>query len=117
MFSWTKHLVEPTTHRTRTVRNRPNARPWIETLEDRITPATTLATPTILDPSAAVRVDQASYLLRGTLAEPAKNGTAIQVYRDSNQNGVYNAGVDALVATTTVPKKGTAFSVSVGLQQ
>jgi hypothetical protein len=39
------------------------------------------------------------------------------VYRDSNQNGVYNAGVDALVATTTVPKKGTAFSVSVGLQQ
>ncbi len=64
-----------------------------------------------------VRVDQPSYSILGTLQEAAKNGTTIAAYRDSNHNGVYDRGLDALAGTTTVAKKGIAFAVSVNLQQ
>src|SRR6187455_2462894 len=87
------------------------ARLTLESLEDRIAPATALAPPTLLDPTAAIRVDQDAYTIRGSLQEAAKNGATIQVYRDSNQNGAYDAGVDAPAGSTAVAKGGTAFSV------
>jgi len=93
------------------------ARLALEGLEDRITPATSLAPPAILDPTAAVRVDQNSYTIRGTLQTAAKNGTTISAYRDSNQNGVYNPGVDVLAASAAVAMKKTSFAVSVPLAQ
>src|SRR4051794_23478298 len=88
-----------------------------ESLEDRITPATAMAPPTVLDPTALLRVDQASYTIRGALQSAAKNGTTIQAYRDSNQNGVYDAGQDALAGSAAVVKGGTSFAVPVNLQQ
>jgi hypothetical protein len=60
------------------------ARLTLESLEERITPAARLAPPALLDPAAAIRVDQASYSIRGTLAEAAKKGTTVYAYRDSN---------------------------------
>jgi hypothetical protein len=102
---------------TRPARARKTARLALGSLEDRVTPATGLAPPTLLDPAAAVRVDQATYTIRGTLAEAAKNGATVSAYRDSNNNGVYDAGVDALAGSATVPKRGTAFAVSVNLPQ
>ncbi len=93
------------------------ARPWLESLEDRITPATSIAPPTVLDPAAAVRVDQASYSILGSLQAAAKNKTTILAYSDSNHNGVYDAGVDALVSSAAVAKGSTAFSVPVSLPQ
>src|SRR3954463_14059650 len=101
----------------RSARARKKARLALGTLEDRVTPATALAPPTLLDPTAAIRVDQASYTIRGTFAEAAKNGATISAFRDTNQNGIYDAGVDALAGSASVPKKGTAFAVSVNLQQ
>jgi hypothetical protein len=92
-------------------------RPRLETLEDRITPASALAPPTLLDPIVPVRVDQAIYTMRGNFSEIAKDKATVQAFRDSNLNGIYDAGVDALAASSTVAKGGTAFTVSVNLQQ
>lgn len=80
-------------------------------------PATSIAAPTLLDPVAPVRVDQASYSIRGLLQQPAKNGTTVQAYRDGNLNGRYDAGVDPLVATVRVAKQTRAFTVPAGLRQ
>src|SRR3954470_21996685 len=79
----------------------------VESLENRTMLAATMAAPTLLDPIAPLRVDQGSYAIRGALNEAAKNNTTVSAYRDTNQNGVYNAGVDALVASTVVTKKNT----------
>src|SRR4051794_23353299 len=74
-------------------RSRKPASPWkrvrlgIEWLEDRTTPATMLASPTLLDPVAPIRVDLSTFAIRGSLVESAKNGTTVQAYRDSNHNG------------------------------
>lgn len=93
------------------------ARLALEPLEDRIAPAVVMAPPTILDPTAAIRVDQASYAIHGTLQEAAKNGTTIEAYRDSNRNGIYDAGVDPLAASVPVAKKSTSFVIPVNLDQ
>ena len=89
----------------------------LESLEDRITPAAALAPPTILDPATAVRVDQSSYVLRGALTQSASAVTNVSAYRDSNQNGVFDAGRDALVASANIARRGSAFSLSVPLNQ
>src|SRR5687768_757884 len=89
----------------------------LECLEGRLAPATSLGTPALLDPAAVVRVDQGAYTLRGTLQQAARNGATISVFRDSNQNGVYDAGRDALAASATVAKGGTAFAVTAPLAQ
>src|SRR4051794_16231115 len=68
----------------------------LEILEDRITPATSLAPPTLLNPATAIPVDQASYSILGNLQEPGKNGAAIQAFLDGNHNGIFDAGVDTL---------------------
>lgn len=89
----------------------------LEALEDRTTPATGLAAPTLLDPTVAVRVDQPSYGVSGRLAEPAKNGTSVLAYADTNLNGRYDTATDALVGSVAVAKGTTSFAVSVPLQQ
>ncbi len=88
----------------------------LESLEDRITPAAALAPPMLLDPTAAVRVDQSSYSIRGGLAA-ATNITNVSAYRDSNQNGVFDPKRDALVASKNIPKRSTSFALSVRLNQ
>ena len=81
----------------RRARNKPDVakkrftRLLIESLEDRITPAVTLAPPTILDPTTELRVDQSRYAIRGTV-EAASVTTKVTAFRDSNQNGVFDAG-------------------------
>ena len=80
----------------------------LESLEKRTMLAATVAAPTLLDPIATIRVDQGSYAIRGVLREAAKNNTTVSAYRDTNQNGVYNAGVDALVGSAT-PKSPAAL--------
>ena len=117
MIGWIKRAMNEGAPSKRPAKARRSTSLWVESLEDRITPATTLAAPRLLDPIAVVRVDQASYTIRGALQEPAKNDTTIQIYRDSNRNGVYNAGVDALVNSAIVAKKTTSFAVSASLQQ
>jgi hypothetical protein len=107
---------------TRALRKRPikfgnRTRISLEALEDRTTPATSLASPTLLDPITPVRVDLGSYAIRGNLADPAKNGTSALAYRDSNQNGTYDANVDALAGSAAVTKGTTSFAVTVPLQQ
>jgi hypothetical protein len=102
---------------------KPSPAPWkrtflgLECLEDRTLPATSIAAPLLLDPVAPVRVDLSSYSIVGALQDVAKNGTTVQAYRDSNANGVYDAGIDALAGSVSVTKKGTAFAVPVSLQQ
>lgn len=91
------------------------ARLTLESLEDRIAPSRALAPPTIVDPAAAVRIDQTSYLIQGTLASAAKKGETVLAYRDSNGNGVFDPGVDALVGSAAIAKKSTSFAVSVPL--
>src|SRR4051794_21413595 len=93
------------------------SRPMVEALEDRIAPATSLAPPTLLDPPAAIRIDQDSYIIRGTLQEAAKNGVTVQAYADTNANGVYDPGKDLLAASMTVAKKGSSFALPVHLDQ
>src|SRR4051794_5921718 len=112
MIRWTERAEH------RRARSKRPARAWkrlarltLESLEDRITPATALAPPTLLDPIAAIRVDQDSYAIRGALQAAAKNGTTIQAYRDSNRNGVYDAGQDAIAGSAAVAKGGTSFAV------
>jgi len=117
MFSWIKRTMHRRPQSKRPVRAKKSIRPIVELLEDRITPANFLAPPILVDPITPVRVDQAAYTIRGTLQEAAKNGTTILAYRDSNQNGTYDAGVDALASSATVVKGGTAFAVPVNLQQ
>src|SRR5436190_13416218 len=63
-----------------------------EALENRTLLAATLAAPTLIDPVAPLQVDQNSYALRGALREAARNNTTVSAYRDTNQNGIYNAG-------------------------
>jgi len=84
-------------------------------LEDRVTPAP--LPPTITDPAATVRVDQDAYTILGHLAAPARDGTEVRVYADSNHNGVFNPGIDALTASTPVPQGDTDFSVAASLRQ
>jgi len=76
-----------------------------------------LTSPTLTDPTAAVRVDQDSYTIRGSLQEAAKKDTTVSAFRDSNGNGVYDAGQDPLAASTVVTKNGTSFTLSVSLNQ
>jgi hypothetical protein len=89
----------------------------LESLEDRITPAAALPPPTILDPTTAVRVDQSSYVLRGALTQPASALTNVSAYRDSNQNGVFDPGRDALAGSVNIPRRSSSFSLSVLLSQ
>src|SRR5581483_1411167 len=118
MMPWLKRALHRRSQSKRpTTPRRRFARFTLEALEDRITPSTTLAPPAIVDPGAAVRVDQNSYLIQGTLSSAAKNGLTVFAYRDSNQNGVFDPGVDALVGSGAVAKKGTAFAVPVPLNQ
>ena len=102
MLSWLKRVGRRPARGEETVGARQGlGRLTLESLEDRVTPAD-LGTPTILDPAAAVRVDQGSYTLSGTLSEAAKNGTSLLAYRDSNLNGVFDAGTDALAASAAL---------------
>jgi hypothetical protein len=115
MIRWTSRSTRPRSKRpAHTIKY---ARPALEALEDRITPASKLSPPVLLDPAALTRVDQSAYTITGNLQEAAKNGTTVQVFRDSNQNGVYDVGTDALAGSAAVAKKGTAFAVPVELQQ
>src|SRR5262245_30833178 len=104
MTRWNKRSIHDRALSKQLTSTRKCARPLLEPLEDRIAPATSLAPPTLLDPTAATRVDQAAYSIRGTLQQPAKNGTTIQAFRDSNQNGAFDAGVDALAGSAPVAK-------------
>src|SRR5689334_16538197 len=107
MFRWLTSTKLTSTKRRRT-RNKPLAsksrfiRLGMESLEDRITPAVTLLPPTIVDPGAAVRVDQPAYSVRGSLGSAATAATNVYVYRDSNQNGIFDAGQDKLAASGTI---------------
>src|SRR5690349_11922628 len=83
------------------------ARPVVESLEDRITPARLPAITAVLDPAAAVRVDQTSYTITGTLRKVAGTTAAVYAYFDSNGNGVYDPGVDALAGVAMVGKKSS----------
>lgn len=89
----------------------------LESLESRITPAATLTPPMILDPTAAVRVDQSAYVIRGSLSAAATSTTNVSAYRDSNLNGVFDAGSDALAASRNIARRGRAFSLPVSLAQ
>src|SRR5215213_6265135 len=116
MIRWTKRVK----HRRARTRRPPGAtegfpRLTLESLEDRIAPATALAPPTLLDPTAAIRVDQDSYTIRGALQVAAKDNTTVSAYRDSNANGAYDAGVDRLAASAAVAKKTTSFALRVNL--
>ncbi len=91
----------------------PFAHPTVESLEDRITPARLPVITAVLDPAAVVRVDQPSYTILGTLRKDAGARVAVSAYRDSNGNGVYDPGVDALAGTTVVGKKSSSFAISV----
>jgi len=63
-----------------------------------------------------VRVDQDAFTIRGTLAAPARAGTEVRVFADTNRNGVFNPGIDALVASAAVTENKTAFSVAAPLR-
>jgi hypothetical protein len=89
----------------------------LEPLEDRITPAVTLAPPILLDPAMAVRVDQGSYVLRGTLQQAATSTVTATAYRDTNLNGVFDANVDKRAASTNIARNRSSFSLSVGLNR
>lgn len=96
-------------------RPRKSARLALGSLEDRVTPAP--LAPTITDPVVTVRVDQDAYPIQGQLAGPAGPGTEVRVYADTNRNGLFNPGTDALAASAPVPESTTAFSVPTPLQQ
>lgn len=117
MIRWMTRTLftRPLRKRPTTVRNAP--RLGFEPLEDRTTPSRGLAAPTLLDPTAAVRVDLGAYAIQGALAAPAKNATSVLAYRDTNQNGTYETNIDALAGSVAVAKGTTAFAVSVPLQQ
>src|SRR4051794_785088 len=118
MIRWIERAEHRRTRSKRTDGKRKRlARLTLESLEDRIALATAMASPTLLDPVAAIRVDQDSYTIRGALRVAAKKRVTIQAYRDTNQNGAYDAGVDTLAGSSAVPKKKTDFSVPVDLQQ
>jgi hypothetical protein len=117
MIRWIKRATRRRARSERRAGPRKSGRLALESLEDRITPATSLAPPTLLDPTAAIRVDQASYTIRGVLQEATRNGAAILAFRDSNQNGVFDARADRLAGWTLVPKKATSFAVTVDLPQ
>src|SRR5688572_30712936 len=117
MFRWIKRMTDRRARSKRSANVDKCSRPMLEALEDRIAPATSLAPPTILDPAAAIRVDQDSYTIRGTLQQPAKNGATILAYLDSNRNGAYDVGVDALAASAAVAKGTSSFEVPVNLPQ
>src|SRR5688572_26882135 len=117
MFRWMMSAKRKRDRKKTSVRAKGRfSRLALESLEDRITPAT-LASPVLLDPTAAVRVDQSSYVIRGSLQAAAASTTNVSAYRDSNLNGVYDAGRDALVRSTNVVRNRTAFSLSVPLTQ
>src|SRR5687767_6535200 len=117
MISWLYRAQNRRSQRELTGKEEPDRFFAIESLENRTMLAAALGAPTLLDPIATSRVDQSSYVIRGVLQQVAKNNTTVSAYRDTNQNGVYNAGVDALAASAVVPKKTTAFAVSVPLIQ
>lgn len=118
MFRWLKRATAQPSHRKPTARVRTRRTSLLlESLEDRLTPAGTLAPPGLLDPSAALRVDQDSYTVRGTLQQAARNNTTVSAYLDSNANGVYDASVDALAGSVAIPRKGTSFALPVSLSQ
>ena len=96
MIRWIERAVRGRArgNRPRTLRN--HSRLTLNPLEDRVTPAP--LPPTITDPAATVRVDQDAYTILGHLAAPARDGTSVKVYADSNHNGVFNPGIDALTA-------------------
>jgi hypothetical protein len=71
----------------------------------------------LLDPAAPVQVDQDSYAIRGTLQRPAGSNTTVLAYRDTNGNGVFDAGQDQLAGSAAVAAGGTSFSVTVSLNQ
>jgi hypothetical protein len=73
--------------------------------------------PTISDPSATIRVDQDAYTISGTLQQPARDGTSVRMYADTNRSGVYEPGSDALAGSAAVTAGETAFGVSVPLRQ
>ncbi len=117
MFRWISSTMRSRTLNKPIVNASKRARLGLEWLEDRTLPATAIATPTLLDPVAPLRVDLPSYSIRGTLQDPAKNGTVVQAFRDTNRNGKYDAGVDAFVASAGVSAGTKAFAVSVSLTQ
>src|SRR5688572_1939211 len=105
MFRWMKSAKRTAARKKLPGRARSRfTRLALESLEDRITPAG-LAPPMILDPTAMVRVDQNSYVIRGSLQAPAASVTNVTAYRDSNQNGVYDAGRDALAASGSIARR------------
>src|SRR5436190_19335903 len=111
MFKWIKSAKRRLTRRTPAHKRSRFTRLMLESLEDRITPAT-LAPPTILDPPTAVRVDQGSYVIRGSLQAAATVVTNVSAYRDSNLNGVYDAGRDSLAGAAIGVRRGSTFSLS-----
>ncbi|MBC7854412.1 MAG: hypothetical protein IAF94_13345, partial [Pirellulaceae bacterium] len=117
MFGWMMPAKRRRARNKRLSRTRSRfTRLALEALEDRITPAT-LVPPMILDPVSAVRVDESRYIIRGTLQATASAVTTVTAYRDSNQNGVFDAGRDPLAGVAIVVRKGKAFSLSVPLNQ
>src|SRR5687768_11311404 len=115
MIRWINRAMHRRARSKRPSGVRKTVRLTLKSLDDRITPATPLSPPTLIDRTAAVRVDQDSYLIRGALQEPAKLGTTVQAYIDSNQNGTFDARVDALAASVAVARGTTAFAVPVNL--
>jgi hypothetical protein len=101
----------PTTPRRNTTRL------LLEPLEDRLAPATLLAPPRLLSPTtAAVRVDQNIFAIRGVLREPAEKLTFITAFRDSNENGRFDFGRDRFAGMRVVAANRSSFSLPVRLQ-
>src|SRR4051812_27553924 len=75
MMRWTECAEYRRAQGKRTARAKKRlARLTLESLEDRIAPATSLAPPTLLDPTAGIRIDQVAYTIRGAFQQAAKNG-------------------------------------------
>jgi len=89
----------------------------LESLENRTLLAATLGVPTVIDPVAPVRVDQNAYAIKAKLQAATSNNVTVFAYRDTNQNGVYNAGVDVRVASAVVPKLTTSVTMPIPLIQ
>jgi len=114
VIRWIERAVRGRAPGNRTPIRKNCSRLTVSPLEDRVTPAP--LAPTITDPAAMVRVVRDAYAIQGQLAAAARAGTEVRVYADTNRNGLFNPGVDALVASAPVPENTTAFSVAAPLR-
>jgi hypothetical protein len=116
MIRWIKRAMRPRGRNERpatTMKYR--TRPFVESLEDRITPSRPPVAIGLSDPTAAVRVDQSAYIIRGALGKPPGTRVAVFAFRDSNGNGAYDPRLDPLAGVAFVGKRSHLFALAVPL--